>query len=191
MARMVRIYEHGGPEFMRIVDIEVPKPGPGEVQIQVKSLGVNRAEAMLRANNYIEKAEPPIGLGFEAAGIVEAVGDGVATVGPGDVVSVVPAPSQVRWPTYGEFATVPERHVVKHPPSLSWEAAAAVWMQYVTAYGALIDIAKLQKNDFVVVTAASSSVGLAAIEIANMVGATPIAVTRTSAKRARRMARLR
>jgi NADPH:quinone reductase-like Zn-dependent oxidoreductase len=182
MARVVRIYEHGGPDVLRIVDVEMPKPGPGEVQIRVKALGLNRAEAMLRANAYIEKSELPIGLGFEAAGIVESVGDGVEAVAPGDAVSVVPPQSMVRWPAYGELATFPQAHVVKHPPSLSWEAAAAVWMQYVTAYGALIDIAKLQSTDFVVVTAASSSVGLAAIQIANMVGATPIAVTRTSAK---------
>jgi NADPH:quinone reductase-like Zn-dependent oxidoreductase len=73
--------------------------------------------------------------------------------------------------------------VVKHPASLSFEEAAAVWMQYVTAYGALIDIAKLHAKDFAVVTAASSSVGLAAIQIARMVGAIPIAVTRSSEKK--------
>ena len=100
----------------------------------------------------------------------------------GDSVSVVPPLSQIRWPAYGEVAIFPQARVVRHPSSLSWEAAAAVWMQYVTAYGALIDIAKLRKSDFVIITAASSSVGLAAIQIANMVGATPIAVTRTSGK---------
>jgi NADPH:quinone reductase-like Zn-dependent oxidoreductase len=182
MARVVRIYEYGGPDVLRIVDVEMPRPGPGEVQIRVKALGLNRAEAMLRANAYIEKSELPIGLGFEAAGIVEAVGDGVDAVALGDAVSVVPPQSMVRWPAYGELATFPQAHVVKHPPSLSWEAAAAVWMQYVTAYGALIAIAGLRKADVVVITAASSSVGLASIQIANMVGATPIAVTRTSAK---------
>jgi NADPH:quinone reductase-like Zn-dependent oxidoreductase len=88
----------------------------------------------------------------------------------------------VRWPAYGELVTFPAELVVKHPPHLSWEAAAALWMSYLTAYGALIEIAKLHSGDFVVITAASSSVGLAAIQIANLVGATPIAVTRTSAK---------
>jgi NADPH:quinone reductase-like Zn-dependent oxidoreductase len=182
MARVVRIHEHGGPDVLQIVDVEMPGPGRGEVQIRVKALGLNRAEAMLRANDYIEKGELPIGLGFEAAGIVEAIGEGVTGFAPGDAVSVVPPISQIRWPAYGELATFPEAHVVRHPASLGWEAAAAVWMQYVTAYGALIDIAKLRKTDFVVITAASSSVGLAAIQIANMVGATPTAVTRTSAK---------
>ena len=183
MARVVRFHRLGGPEVLSIEEVEVPAPGRGEVRIRVKALGLNRAEAMLRTGNYIETATFPAGLGFEAAGIVEHVGEGVTDFEPGDTVSVVPPLSQLRWPAYGEVATFPAAHVVKHPPALGFEAAAAVWMQYVTAYGALIDIAKLQRDDFVVVTAASSSVGLAAIQIARMVGATPIAVTRTSEKK--------
>jgi len=183
MARVVRFHEHGGPEVLRIENINVPGPGRGEVQIRVKALGLNRAEALLRRGSYIETPTLPSGLGFEAAGIVEAVGDDVDGCAPGNAVSVVPPPSMIRWPAYGELATFPAEFVVKHPPSLSWEAAAAVWMQYLTAYGALIDIAKLRRDDFVVITAASSSVGLAAIQIANLIGATPIAVTRTSGKK--------
>ncbi|AJZ64096.1 zinc-binding dehydrogenase family protein [Paraburkholderia fungorum] len=183
MTRVIRFHQHGGPEVLRIEDVTVPPPAQGEVQIRVKALGLNRAEAMLRAGNYIETPTLPSGLGYEAAGIVDRVGEGVQEFAPGDAVSVVPPPTMLRWPAYGEVVNFPARFVVKHPPSLSWEAAAAVWMQYLTAYGALIDIAKLGKGDFVAVTAASSSVGLAAIQIANRVGATPIAVTRTSAKR--------
>ncbi|KHK51912.1 NADPH:quinone reductase [Ralstonia sp. A12] len=182
MARVVRFHQHGGPEVLRIEHVEVPQPGQGEVQIRVKALGLNRAEALLRAGSYIEKPTFPSGLGLEAAGVVEAVGAGVTAFAPGDAVSIVPPQSMVRWPAYGELVTFPAALVVKHPPSLSWEAAAAVWMPYLTAYGALIDIAKLGPGDFVAVTAASSSVGLAAIQIANQVGATPIAITRTSAK---------
>lgn len=183
MTRVIRFHQHGGPEVLRIEDVEIAPPAQGEVQIRVKALGLNRAEAMLRAGTYIETPTLPSGLGYEAAGIVERIGAGVQGFAPGDAVSVVPPPSMLRWPAYGEVATFPAEFVVKHPPSLSWEAAAAVWMQYLTAYGALIDIGKLGKGDFAVITAASSSVGLAAIQVANKVGATPIAVTRTSAKR--------
>lgn len=183
MARVVRFHGYGGPEVLRIEDVNVPAPGPGEVQIHVKALGLNRAEALLRAGTYIETPVLPSGLGLEAAGIAERVGEGVNGILPGDAVSVVPPVSMVRWPAYGELVTYPAELVVKHPPSLSFEEAAAVWMQYLTAYGALIDIADLRAGDFVVITAASSSVGLAAIQIANMVGATPIAVTRTSGKK--------
>ncbi|MER8475766.1 zinc-dependent alcohol dehydrogenase family protein [Mesorhizobium sp. M1163] len=183
MARVVRFYELGGPEVLRIENVDMPAPGRGEIQIRVKALGINRAEALLRSGRYIQTAPLPSGLGLEAAGLVETVGEGVDGFAPGDAVSIVPPVSMARWPAYGEIATYPAELVVKHPPSLSWEEAAAGWMQYLTAYGALIDIAKLGRKDFVVITAASSSVGLAAIQIANLVGATPIAVTRTSAKK--------
>ena len=183
MARVVRFHEFGGPEVLRIETVAGPKPGRDEVQIRVKALGLNRAEALLRTGTYIETPTLPSGLGLEAAGLVAAVGEGVDGFAPGDAVSIVPPISMVRWPAYGELATFPAGLIVKHPPSLSWEAAAAVWMPYLTAYGALIDIARLRKGDFVVITAASSSVGLAAIQIANRIGAVPIAVTRTRGKK--------
>lgn len=182
MARIVRFHQLGGPEVLRIEEIDPRRPGPGEVQIAVRALGLNRAEALMRAGTYIERPALPSVLGLEAAGIVERVGAGVRGFAPGDAVSVVPPISQARYPAYGEVATFPAEHVVKHPASLDWTTAAAVWMAYLTAYGALIDIARLGPGDAVAITAASSSVGLAAIQIANRVGATPIAITRTAAK---------
>lgn len=183
MVRIVRFHEHGGPEVLRIEEASVAEPGPGEVRIAVKALGLNRAEALMRAGTYIESPALPSGLGLEAAGIVERVGAGVEGLIAGDAVSVVPPISMARYPAYGELATFPASHVVRHPASLDWTTAAAVWMAYLTAYGALVDIARLGPGDVVAITAASSSVGLAAIQIANSVGATPIAITRTSAKR--------
>ncbi|MFX6019361.1 alcohol dehydrogenase catalytic domain-containing protein, partial [Acinetobacter baumannii] len=79
----------GGPEVLRIEHVEVPPPGQGEVQIRVKALGLNRAEALLRAGSYIEQPTFPSGLGLEAAGVVEAVGAGVTAFVPGDAVSIV------------------------------------------------------------------------------------------------------
>ncbi len=183
-ARVVRFHQVGGPEVLRIEPVEVPEPAAGEVRIRVKALGLNRAEALLRTGRYIETPTFPSGLGLEAAGVIEAVGPGVDGLARGDAVSIVPPKSMVQWPAYGELVRFPAELVVKHPPSLSWEAAAALWMPYLTAYGALIDIAGLAKGDVVAITAASSSVGLAAIQIANLVGAMPIAITRSSAKRA-------
>ncbi|TPL56058.1 zinc-dependent alcohol dehydrogenase family protein [Mesorhizobium sp. B2-4-4] len=183
MTRVVRFHRHGGPEVLRIENVDLPLPGPGEVQIRVKALGLNRAEALLRAGTYIETPTLPSGLGLEAAGIIEAVGEAVTGLAPGDAVSVIPPQSMIRWPAYGELVTYPAGLVVKNPISLDWRTAAAMWMPYLTAYGALIDIARLRNEDFVVITAASSSVGLAAIQIANSVGATAIAVTRTSTKK--------
>jgi NADPH:quinone reductase-like Zn-dependent oxidoreductase len=184
MARIVRIHETGGPEVLKLEEVENDPPGSGEVAIQVKALGLNRAEAMFRSGRYLEEARFPARLGYEAAGVVTAIGEGVTTFGAGDAVSVIPPSSISRWGTYGETATIPAEFVVKHPASLSWTDAAAIWMQYLTAYGGLIDIAKISRGDYVVITAASSSVGLAAIQIAKMVGATPVAVTRTGTKKA-------
>ncbi|WFU21601.1 zinc-dependent alcohol dehydrogenase family protein [Bradyrhizobium sp. CB1717] len=183
MARVVRFHRHGGPEVLRIETVDVAPPARGEVQIRARALGLNRAEALLRSGIYIETAVFPSGLGLEAAGIVEAIGHDVSGFAPGDVVSIVPPQSMVRWPAYAELATFPAELVVKHPRELGFEAAAAVWMQYLTAYGALVHIARLGRGDVVAITAASSSVGLAAIPIANRIGAIPVALTRTSAKR--------
>jgi NADPH:quinone reductase-like Zn-dependent oxidoreductase len=183
MTRVVRFHRHGGPEVLLIETIDVAPPGRGEVQIRVKALGLNRAEALLRTGTYIETATFPSGLGLEAAGIVEAIGEDVGGFSPGEAVSIVPPLSMVRWPAYGELVTFPAELVVKHPPELGFEVAAALWMQYLTAYGALVDIAGLRRGDVVAIMAASSSVGLAAIQIANRVGAVPVALTRTSAKR--------
>jgi NADPH:quinone reductase-like Zn-dependent oxidoreductase len=182
MARVVRFHRHGGPEVLRIETADIPPPLRGEIQIRIKALGLNRAEALLRSGTYIETPELPSGLGLEAAGVIEAIGEGVDGFLPGDAVSLVPPQSMARWPTYAELANFPAELAVSHPRTLGWEEAAALWMPYLTAYGALIDIAQLQRGDFVVITAASSSVGLAAIQIARMTGAIPIAVTRTSAK---------
>lgn len=183
MAKAVRFYEHGGPEVLRIEEVEVPAPGPEEIRLRVRALGLNRAEVMLRRGQYLETPTFPAGLGFEAAGTIEALGEAVEGFATGDAVSVVPPLSMLRWPAYGELAVFPAAHVVKHPADLSWEEAAATWMQYITAYGALIDIAGAGDGAVIVITAASSSVGLAAIQIARMVGAVPIAVTRGSAKK--------
>jgi len=182
MARTISFHRHGGPDVLTIEDIDTPPPGPGEVRIRAKALGLNRAEALFRSGTYIEQARFPSGIGLEAAGLVESVGIGVEGLSPGDAVSLVPPRSMVSSPIHGELVTVPAELVIKHPPTLSWEAAAASWMQYLTAYGALIDIARLTQGEHVVITAASSSVGLAAIQVANLIGAIPIAVTRTSRK---------
>jgi NADPH:quinone reductase-like Zn-dependent oxidoreductase len=183
MARIVRFHETGGPEVLKIEQVDVRPPGPGEVRIAVKALGLNRAESMFRSGRYLEEPSFPARLGYEAAGTVEALGEDVKGLKVGDAVSTIPAFSQNQYGVYGDTAIVPAFAVAKHPASLSWTEAAAIWMQYATAYGALIDLADLKAGDTLLIPAASSSVGIAAIQIANLVGATPVALTRTSSKR--------
>ncbi|QFY60454.1 zinc-dependent alcohol dehydrogenase family protein [Rhizobium grahamii] len=182
MTRVIRFHEYGEPDVLRIDDVEVSQPSADEIQIAVRAIGLNRAEVMFRRHAYLQEAVFPSTLGYEAAGTVRAFGAGVGGFAEGDAVSVIPTLDMARWGTYGEVVNIPARHVVKHPENLSFEQAAASWMQYVTAWGALIEQARLSTKDFVVVSAASSSVGIAAFQIARSVGATVIATTRTSAK---------
>jgi NADPH:quinone reductase-like Zn-dependent oxidoreductase len=184
MSRIVRFHRTGGPEVLQIDELDIGQPKAGEVRIRVRAIGLNRAEAMFRSGAYLEAPLLPARLGYEVSGDVEAIGAGVTGLVVGDAVSTVPAFSMNQYGVYGDAAIVPAHAVVKHPARLSWVQAAAIWMQYLTAYGALVEFGALARGDAVVITAASSSVGLAAIQIVNSLGGISIAATRTSAKRA-------
>jgi NADPH:quinone reductase-like Zn-dependent oxidoreductase len=182
MTRSIEIAKAGGPEVLNYIDSEVRMPASHEVRIKVKAIGINRAEAMWRADKYIEPVNFPAGMGYEASGNVDAIGGDVKQLAIGDAVSIIPSFSMNEYHTYGEMIVVPDYAVVKHPASMSFTDAASIWMMFITAYSALIEDAKLAKGDFVIVSAASSSVGIAAIQTTNYAGGIPIALTRTSAK---------
>jgi NADPH:quinone reductase-like Zn-dependent oxidoreductase len=183
VSRTIKFTKAGEPDVLEFIEAQLPAPGPGEVRIKVKAIGINRADSMWRNDKYVEPVKFPAGLGYEAAGVVEAVGKDVTDFGVGDAVSTIPAFSLNRYSTYGEVVLAPVHAVVKHPETLSFVEAASIWMMFLTAYGALIFDAQVKRGDFVIVPAASSSVGLAAIQLANYAGATPIALTRTSEKK--------
>src|ERR1700676_3918939 len=185
MSRIIKFAKAGGPEVLEFIEMQVPAPGPHKIRIKVKAIGINRAESMWRHDKYVEAVKFPAGLGYDAAGIVDAVGKDVTGFAVGDAVSTIPAYSLNKYFTYGEVILAPDHAVVKHPESLSFVEAASVWMMFITAYGALVFDAHVKTGDFVIIPAASSSVGLAAIQIANQAGATPIALTRTSDKKKR------
>jgi NADPH:quinone reductase-like Zn-dependent oxidoreductase len=185
MSRMIKFARPGGPEVLEFIEVEAPEPGPREVRIKVKAIGINRADSMWRNDNYVESPIFPAGLGYDAAGVVDAVGREVTDFVVGDVVSTIPAFSLNKYSAYGEVILAPDHAVVKHPESFSFVEAASIWMMFLTAYGALILDAQVRAGDFVIIPAASSSVGLAAIQIVNYAGATPIALTRTSEKKQR------
>ncbi|MEQ1717967.1 MAG: zinc-dependent alcohol dehydrogenase family protein [Hyphomicrobium sp.] len=184
MTRVVRFSRLGGPEVLEIEDIAVAAPKEGEMRVRIEAIGLNRAEEMFRSGTYLETPVFPSTNGYEASAIVAELGPGVTGFSLGEAVSVMPAFSLNQYGVYADEAIVPLYSVVKRPKGLTAIEAAGVWMAYITAYGALIDIAKLNKGDAVIIPAASSSVGLAAIQIANSAGAISIATTRTSAKAA-------
>ena len=182
-AKIVRFHQTGGPEVLRIEDLPIPEPGKGEVRLRVKAIGLNRAEVMFRTGRYLVNPVLPSKLGYEASGIVEAVGPGVDPTLLGKTMSSVPAFPAHLYGVYGEVAILPSSALAAYPSKLSFEEGTSIWMQFLTAYGALVHFGRVGKGDHVLITAASSSVGIAAIEIAKVEGAVAIATTRSAAKK--------
>jgi NADPH:quinone reductase-like Zn-dependent oxidoreductase len=187
-AKIVRFHSLGGPEVLQLDELPLPEPGAGEIRLRVKAIGLNRAEVMFRKGQYLITPELPAKNGYEASGIVEAIGPGVDPSWLGKTASSVPAFHLNHYGVYGEVAIVPITAMAEYPAKLSYEEGTSIWMQYVTAWGALVHHAKIAKGDFVIITAASSSVGLAAIEMVKAEGGISIAATRTADKKAELLA---
>jgi NADPH:quinone reductase-like Zn-dependent oxidoreductase len=183
MAKVVRIHRLGEPEVLQLEDVEIGAPGAGEVRLAVEAIGLNRAEAMFRAGRYPVQPKLPTGIGYEGVGVIEAIGPGVSGFEVGQRVCVVPNTQLGQYPLAGEKAIVLARSLLPVPPGLTPVEAASIWMQYFTAL-AIIEAGHATVGDYVVIRAASSSVGLAAIQLANWAGAVSIAATRRSTKAA-------
>ena len=181
MPKIVRFHQTGGADVLQLDELPTPVPQQGEVRIRVEAIGLNRAEVMFRQGAYLEQPQLPSLIGYEASGIVEEVGPGVTDLKPGDRVSSIPSFSMTQYGTYGEVAVLPAYSLAKYPSRLNSVEATAIWMQYLTAYG-LVEFGHLHEGDQVLIMAASSSVGLAAIQIANALGAKSIATTRNPTK---------
>jgi NADPH:quinone reductase-like Zn-dependent oxidoreductase len=181
MTRIVRIHRLGGPEVLQIEDIDLPDPGPGEVRLRMEAVGLNRAEAMYRAGRYPVQPKLPSLIGYEGTGIIEQLGDGVTDFAVGDRVCVLPMIQQGQYGIWGEAAIVPARILLPAPEGLNPAEAASIWMQFMTAFG-IIEVGEIGIGDAVIIRAASSSVGIAAIQLANWAGGISIACTRTSDK---------
>jgi NADPH:quinone reductase-like Zn-dependent oxidoreductase len=183
MAKVVRIHRLGEPEVLQLEDVQIGAPGAGEVRLAVEAIGLNRSEAMYRAGRYPVQPKLPTGIGYEGVGIIEALGPGVSGFEVGQRVCVVPNTQIGQYPLAGEQAIVAARSLLPAPPGLTPVEAASIWMQYFTAL-AIIEAGHATVGDYVIIRAASSSVGLAAIQLANWAGAVSIAATRRSTKSA-------
>jgi NADPH:quinone reductase-like Zn-dependent oxidoreductase len=184
MPKIVRFHETGGAEVLKLEDLPLAEPGKGEIRLKVEAIGLNRAEIMFRKGQYLETPELPSRLGYEAAGIIDAIGPDVTDLQIGDRVSTIPSFPMGQYGVYGESAIVPVYAAAHYPNTLSAIEGAAIWMQYMTAYGALIHYGNVKKDDTVLITAASSSVGIAAIQIVKAAGGVAIATTRGADKKA-------
>ncbi|MEU8364945.1 zinc-dependent alcohol dehydrogenase family protein [Nonomuraea sp. NPDC048882] len=184
MANVVVFDRLGGPEVLRLTEVPLAEPGEGEARVRIDAIGLNRAEALFRAGGYYYQPTLPASrLGSEAAGVVEAVGPGVQGFVPGDPVSVLSVGMGMsEHGVYADRAIVKADTLLARPEWMDAPIGAATWLSYLTAYGALLEVGRLQPGDHVLITAASSSVGTAALQVAGQIGAVPIAVTRSAAK---------
>lgn len=180
-ARAVRIREAGGPEVLELGEITIRSPGPHEVRVAVRAAGLNRADCLQRRGVYpAPKGTVPDVPGLEYAGEVEACGDAVTELEVGQRVMGIVAG--------GGMAThlvVHARECVPVPKSMSFEDAAAIPEAFFTAYDALVLQGGMVSGDHVVIHAAGSGVGTAAIQIARALGGRTIGTSRTAGKLAR------
>ena len=183
MPKIVRFHKTGSADVLQIEDLPLQEPKAGEVRIKVQAIGLNRAEVMFRRGMYLEQPRFPARIGYEVSGVIDAVGSGVNGFRVGERVSTIPAFSMNEYGVYGESAVVPASAVARYPEHLSPAEATSIWMQYLTAWGGLVHYGKVKADDFVLISAASSSVGLAAIELTKLAGARAIATTRRANKK--------
>jgi NADPH:quinone reductase-like Zn-dependent oxidoreductase len=160
----------GGPEVLKMVEVDKPVPGPTEVLVRVKAAGVNPTDWKSRASGSVWGTPPPFVLGFDVSGVVEAVGFGVTLYKPGDEVF-----GMLRYPVghgaYAEYVTAPSRHFVRKPARIDHTQAAAIPLAALTAWQALVDVAELRSGQRVLVHAAAGGVGHFAVQIAKARGA--------------------
>ena len=172
------------PDSLKLIDTTLPKPEKGEVRVKLTSIGLNRGDLLFTQNRYFIKPVEDSRLGFEGAGIVDAVGINTETkLKPGDRVALCPMSFDVG--TQGclaDYGIYPHEALIRSPDTLDDSETGAIWMAYFTAWGGLVEAGQLSHSESVVITAASSSVGIAAIQVANMLGAKSIACTTSEDK---------
>jgi NADPH:quinone reductase-like Zn-dependent oxidoreductase len=156
----------GGPDVLQVQERPDPAVGPGEVRIAVRAAGINFADTMARVGLYPDAPKPPCVLGYEVAGEVESVGEGVDSLKVGDRVM-----AGTRFGGHAELVSVPAEQALTFPDGWSFEQATAVPVNYATAYAALIAMGGLREGQRVLIHAAAGGVGTAAVQIAKGVGA--------------------
>ncbi len=164
--KAIRVKETGGPEVMRLEDVDDLSPGPGEVVVRVAAAGVNPVDTYIRSGNYARAVTLPYTPGQDAAGIIAAVGEGVRQWQAGERVFVTGSLSG----TYAEQALCQQSHVHPLPETISFQQGAALGVPYGTAWHALMQRANARTGELVLVHGASGGVGSAAVQIARAAG---------------------
>jgi NADPH2:quinone reductase len=177
MTKAIRIHTHGGPEVMRWEDVAVDDPGPSEVRVRHTAVGLNFIDIYHRTGLY-PLPSLPSGLGMEAAGVVEAVGDGVTDLQPGDRIAYASSPVGA----YSDARLMPADRVVKLPDAIDDRTAAAIMLKGMTAQYLLRRSYRVEPGDAVLIHAAAGGVGQIACQWASHLGATVIGTVSSDAK---------
>lgn len=178
MANAIRFYETGGPEVLRYEEVSVGEPGPGQVRLRHAAVGLNYADTYFRNGTY--PIPMPNGLGVEAAGVVEALGEGVTNVAVGDRVTYTGFIN-----TLGAYATqrlIPAAPLIRLPDSISCETAAAMTMRGLTSAYLMRRIHAFKPGDSILLHAAAGGVGLIVAQWAKLLGLTVIGTVSSDAK---------
>jgi NADPH2:quinone reductase len=178
--RAIRVHETGGPDALKLEDVGDLRPGPGQVVVRVRAVGVNPVDTYIRAGIHAVKPPLPYTPGMDAAGDVEAIGDGIARVGVGDRVYV----AGTLTGAYAEQALCNESQVHPLPSHVSYSQGAAINVPYATAYRALFHRAKASAGESVLVHGASGGVGIASVQLARAAGMSVIGTGGTDEGRA-------
>ena len=165
--RAVVITRHGAPEVLQVEERPDPPVGPGEVRIAVRAAGINFADLMARSGVYPDAPPPPCVVGYEVAGEVESVGEGVEAL-LGRATGSSPARASAATPSWSRSAV---GQVLPLPTQLSFEQGAAFPVNYATAYAALVIMGGLKPGERVLIHAAAGGVGIAATQVAKRIGA--------------------
>ncbi|MBU8544484.1 MULTISPECIES: quinone oxidoreductase family protein [Roseomonadaceae] len=179
MNHAIRVHEYGGPEKMVWEEVPVPAPKPGEALVRHQAVGLNYIDVYFRTGLYKAPALPAT-IGMEAAGVVEAVGEGVTHVAPGDRVAYATAPIGA----YAEARTIKADRLVKVPEAIAFEQAAAMMLQGMTAGFLLTRTYKVQPGQTILIHAAAGGVGLIMTQWAKHLGCTVIGCVSTEEKAA-------
>jgi NADPH:quinone reductase len=164
--KAIRVHEFGGPEVLKLEEVGTPKPSAGEVLVRIHAAGINPYDTYMRAGTYALKPPLPYTPGSDAAGVVEAVGDGVKNVKRGDRVYT----AKTLTGAYAEYALALEEQVHQLPAKIDFEQGAGIWVPCGTAYHALYHSAKAHASETALVHGASGGVGIAALQIARAMG---------------------
>jgi NADPH:quinone reductase-like Zn-dependent oxidoreductase len=171
LMQSIQYHRYGGPEEMGLEEVEIPKPGRGQVRVRVRAAATNPADWGVRAGHLrlVSGSRFPRGLGHDFAGIVDAIGPEVTWLKVGDEVFGIKSIREAG--AFAEYLVIAEKSAFRKPPSLSFELAAALPMASVTAWSAVVDRAKLRAGQSVFITGCLGAVGRAAVQIARMRGA--------------------